>query len=59
MSEKSRVRTVPNWRAKAIARSLSDGFGSPAKRRASARSRSRLRILAGFGAAGSREIENS
>lgn len=29
--------------------SLSDGFGSPARRRASARSRSRLRIFSGFG----------
>ncbi|MEH2534144.1 hypothetical protein V1277_006560 [Bradyrhizobium sp. AZCC 1588] len=53
------VRTSPLSRAKATARSLSVGFGPPARRRASARSRSRLRCFGKWGALGRRRIANS
>lgn|SRR5215469_430595 len=45
MSVRSRVRTVPRSRTSATARSLRDGFGPPADKMRSARSRSRLRAL--------------
>src|SRR5437773_9111348 len=59
MAVRSRVRTMPRSLAKATARPLSGGFGPPARRSASARSRSRLRILGSSGVVGRREIENS
>jgi hypothetical protein len=49
MAASSRVRTTPRSRASATARSLSGNFGPPARRSASARSRSRLRVLADCG----------
>ena len=50
MSVSSRVRKTPRSRAKANACARSDGLGPPANRSTSARSRSRLRIPAAFGA---------
>jgi hypothetical protein len=54
MAVRSRVRTTPRSRAKATARALSGSFGPPARRSASARSRSRLRVLGDCGVPGSR-----
>ena len=51
----STIHTSPHSRASATARSLSIDFGPPAKCRASARSRSRLRIFGTGGAFWRRE----